>query len=399
MPAQHFTLSLKTGLTALTALAGLIALPVGAQAAEASEAYEIDTVAEGLTVPWGIAFLPGGDMLVTERSGTLRVIRDGVLDPDPVTGVPDVFALNQGGLLGVALHPDFETNNLIYLSYSAGGPDANATRVARARFDGDALGAVEEIFRAEPDKVAAAHFGGRMAFLNDGTLLVTLGDGFNYREESQLLTSHLGTIVRLNDDGSIPDDNPFSGEDGAKPEIWSYGHRNVQGIAYDAANDIVYAHEHGPRGGDELNVVESGANYGWPIASYGIDYTGAKITPYTEYEGTEQPVVWWTPSIAPSGMTIYTGTAFPSWTGDIFVTALIAGGADAKDGHVQRFNRTGSRITASGNEAADEILFAELGERIRHVASGPDGFLYLLTEGTKDAEQPAGRVLRVRPAR
>lgn len=366
-----------------------LALAGPALAADApSAAYTITPVAGGLDHPWSIAFLPGGDMLVTERPGRLRIIRDGKLLPDPVPGVPDVYVKSQAGLFDVVLHPDFANNQTIYLTYASGTTGANATTVARARLEGDALLDVKVIFKAAPSKDTAVHFGGRMVFLADGTFLLTLGDGFDYREEAQNLMSDLGKIVRLNDDGSIPQDNPFASRTDARPEIWTYGHRNVQAIVRDALTGRVYAHEHGPKGGDELNLIEPGKNYGWPVITYGLDYSGARISPYTEREGMEQPLVYWVPSIAPSGMTLYTGGKFPRWQGDLFVAALAGK-------QVRRVDLDDGRV------AGEETLFAELDARIRDVREGPDGALYLLTESNKvmgyfDGDEP-GAVLRVDP--
>lgn len=366
-----------------------LALAGPALAADApSAAYTITPVAGGLDHPWSIAFLPGGDMLVTERPGRLRIIRDGKLLPDPVPGVPDVYVKSQAGLFDVVLHPDFANNQTIYLTYASGTTGANATTVARARLEGDALLDVKVIFKAAPSKDTAVHFGGRMVFLADGTFLLTLGDGFDYREEAQNLMSDLGKIVRLNDDGSIPQDNPFASRTDARPEIWTYGHRNVQAIVRDALTGHIYAHEHGPKGGDELNLIEPGKNYGWPVITYGLDYSGARISPYTEREGMEQPLVYWVPSIAPSGMTLYTGDKFPRWQGDLFVAALAGK-------QVRRVDLDDGRV------AGEETLFAELDARIRDVREGPDGALYLLTESNKvmgyfDGDEP-GAVLRVDP--
>ena len=350
-----------------------------AQSHAPSHAYAIETVAEGLDHPWSLAFLPDGAMLVTERAGRLRLIRDGVLVPDPVTGVPAVYAESQGGLMEIALGPDFAETGTVFLSYASGGPAANATALFRARFDGARLVDGETVFTARPDKDTAAHYGGRIALLDDGTLLLTLGDGFVYREDSQRLDNHLGTIVRLNPDGSAPSDNPVFDADGALAEIFSYGHRNVQGIVVDAETGRIWSHEHGPQGGDELNVIVAGANYGWPIATSGIDYSGARISPFSSHDGFAAPEREWSPSIAPAGLALYDGDRFPSWSGDLFIAALAA-----RD--VRRIDLEGDTVVG------EEILFAELGERIRDVRVGPDGFLYLLT----DAEQ--GRVLRVVPA-
>lgn len=371
-------------------LAASLASGIGAAQAQETEAaaarpYEIETVAEGLHYPWSLAFLPGGDMLVTERDGRLRLIRGGELVEAPVSGVPPVYVESQAGLFDVVLHPHFARNNLLFLAYAHGDGGANNTRVARARFDGEALQDLEVIFEAKPLKDTPVHYGGRMDFLPDGTLLVTLGDGFEYREQAQMLSSHLGTIVRINPDGSVPGDNPFTDRENAMPEIWSYGHRNVQAILHDPLSGRVYAHEHGPKGGDEINIIEKGKNYGWPLATYGVDYSGAKITPYTEYEDTVQPLVHWTPSIAPSGMTLYRGNAFPEWDGDLLVSALAAK-------KVQRVD------LEDGEVAGEEALFEELDRRIRDVRTGPDGFVYLLIDAEPTDDNPAGgQVLRVRP--
>lgn len=363
---------------------GAMAIATSAPAAD----YKLTTVAEGLDNPWGIAFLPGGVALITERSGNLRVMRNGVLDPNPVQGVPEAFVAGQGGLMDVVAHPGFADNGFIYLSLAHGTFGENATRVVRARFDGTALNDVEPVFTSDTRRDTAAHYGGRMTFLEDGTLLVTLGDGFVYREDAQRLSNHTGTIVRINDDGSVPQDNPFVGRDDARPEIYSYGHRNVQGIVVDAATGRIYEHEHGPLGGDELNLIEKGKNYGWPIISYGLDYTGAKVSPYTEKPGMELPLAYWDPSIAPAGMTIYTGDEFPEWTGDIFVAALV------RPGHVERIDMENGKPVRPGkiDRSDAENLFTELNARIRDVRMGSDGRMYLLTDSAE------GKVIRVDPA-
>lgn len=362
----------------MMALAGCSRAAPRAQTAP-SAAYTIETIAEGLDHPWGLAFLPDGAMLVTERVGRLRLIAaDGKLQTQPITGVPPVFAKGQGGLLDIALDPDFAKNRLIYLSYAAGTAKANATRLARARFTGRALERVEVLFEVNPRKATSAHFGGRIAFLPDGTLLLTLGEGYDYKDAAQDLASDLGKIVRLNRDGTVPADNPFVGKAGVRPEIYTYGHRNVQGLVVDGTSGRIYAHEHGPKGGDELNLLRPGANYGWPVITYGIDYSGLPISRYQKKAGMEQPIVYWVPSIAPSGMTLYTGQAFAEWRGDMFIGALAGM-------QVRRLDlREGAVI-------GQEILFAQLEERIRDVRQSPDGSLILLTDSSD------GRVLRVRP--
>lgn len=344
-------------------------------------AYRVVTVADGLAHPWGMTFLPSGEMLVTERDGRLRVVRDGKLLPEPVSGLPQMVVGGQGGLLDVALDPDFADNRLIYLSY-AGGESGNAgTEVARGRLDLEAMALrdVETVFAVEPKTGGTAHYGGRLQFHPDGTLYVTLGDRYSYMDEAQSLENHLGTIVRIEPDGGVPGDNPFVDREGAQPEIFTYGNRNVQGIALRPGTETIWAHEHGPRGGDELNILKAGANYGWPEITYGIDYSGAIISEETEAPGMEQPVVYWDPSIAPSGMTFYDGEAFPQWRGDIFLGALA-------HRHLRRLELDGDEVVAQ------EELLGELGARIRDVRGGPDGMLYVLTDAAD------GRILRLEPA-
>ncbi|GAB4352496.1 MAG: PQQ-dependent sugar dehydrogenase [Kiloniellaceae bacterium] len=370
------------------AVAAMLALAAPAAAQEVTRSEQADfrvvTLARGLDHPWGLAFLPAngpgdGGMLITERSGSLRLVKDGALQPDPVAGVPAVAARGQGGLLDIALHPDFAANGLVYLSYAGAAGNEAGTEVARARFDGSALTGLEVIFRAQPKTPGAAHYGGRIAFGPDGKLYIALGDRRNYMAEAQKLTSHLGGVLRLNDDGSVPDDNPFVGRSDALPEIFTYGHRNVQGMAVHPATGAVWTHEHGPRGGDEVNILEAGANYGWPAITYGIDYSGAIISDKTEAPGMAQPVVYWVPSIAPSGMAFYQGEAFAQWQGDLFVGALAGR-------HLRRLELDGDTV------AGQEVLLADLSERIRDVRSGPDGFLYLLTDS------PRGSLIRLEPA-
>lgn len=339
--------------------------------------YELQILAEGLEYPWSIAFLPHGDLLVTERVGNLRIIRDEALLPAVVQGVPKAYVRGQGGLFDVLLHPGFAANNLLYLAYAHGGPNANHTRIIRAQLHNDGLTNLEIIFAASPDKDTPVHYGGRMALTKDNHLLITVGDGFDYRESAQRLDNHLGKVIRINLDGSVPFDNPFVDKAGALPEIYSYGHRNPQGLV--VTNDGgIYLHEHGPRGGDEINLIEPGRNYGWPIATFGVDYSGARISPFTSYPGTVQPLWQWTPSIAPAGFAWYMGDSFPEWRGDLFVAALV-------DLDVKRLGYD------QGKLVQQESLFSELGARIRDVRVGPDGSLYILTDS------PQGRVIKVVP--
>lgn len=355
-----------------------------AQAAEAIEhqtGYRIETLAEGLEHPWDIAFLPDGGALVSERAGRLRLIdSQGQLVPEPLAGLPELFVSGQGGLHDILLAADFKQSQVLYFSYVCGTPDANHTCLARARLGKQRLENVEEIFRAQPAKSGAAHFGARLSQLPDETLILTLGDGFDYREQAQKLGNHIGTIVRLNPDGSAPANNPFVDLPGALPEIYSYGHRNPQGLFYDSERNRLISHEHGPRGGDEINVIKPGRNYGWPVVTHGLDYTYALVTPFTEHEGMVAPLLHWTPSIAPSGLTVYRGELFPEWQG-----SLLVGGLASRQVH--------RVVLTDGGAKEKEILFSELGERIRSVKTGPDGAIYLLTDS------PQGKVLRVVPNR
>ena len=361
----------------LCLLAAVLASACGPAAAQA---YRIDTVAEGLEHPWSIAFLPDGRQLVTERAGRLRIIeRDRLLD-EPVRGIPEAFVRSQAGLFEVMLDPDYTENGWIYLSLAHGTARANSTRVVRGRLAGREFRDVQVLFTASPARNTPVHYGGRMAFLADGTLAVGLGDGFDFREHAQRLDSHTGTIIRINRDGSVPADNPFVGRSNALPEIYSYGHRNVQGLVFDGETGRLWAHEHGPRGGDELNLVLPGRNYGWPLATFGVDYSGARISPYTSRPGMEDPRVDWTPSIAPSGMTLYTGAQFPEWQGDLLVTALVAR-------EVRRVTLDGERVTGQ------ESLFSEIGQRLRDIKTGPEGALYVLTDS------PRGQLLKISATR
>ena len=359
-----------------TALLALALIAVGQSgiiggnkaAAQGFASYNLETIVDGLDSPWGLAILPDGDMLITELTGDLRHIRNGKLVAQAVAGVPQSLYGGQGGLMDIVIHPDYAQNRYVYLSLSVGTASANALRVIRARFTGTALEDVSTIFESAPSKNTKVHYGARMVFLPDNTLLINVGDGFDLREQAQNLSNHFGSSVRVTDDGKVPQDNPFIGVAGAQPEIYSYGHRNQQSIAVERSTGKIYQTEHGPRGGDELNVIEPGKNYGWPIATYGIDYSGARISPYTSYEGTKQPLVNWTPSIGPSGMTIYNGAQFPDWQGDIFVSSLIYNKIihiEMEDGAPQRQND----------------MFGEIGDRLRDIRTGNDGALYILSEG------------------
>jgi aldose sugar dehydrogenase len=341
--------------------------------------YKVTEIAKGLDHPWSMAFLPDGSMLVTERQGRLRLIKGGTLQSQPIAGVPAVHTGSQAGLFDIVLHPNFAQNHMVYLTYAAGTSAANGTQVARARFDGDRLQDLQVIFKAVPLKDTDNHYGGRMAFLPDGTFVLTIGEGFEYREQAQNLASDLGKIVRLNEDGSVPPDNPFVGQAGVRPEIYTWGHRNEQGLIYDAQSGLLYETEHGPRGGDELNIIVAHKNYGWPVITYGMDYSGAYVSPYTQRPGLEQPVIYWTPSIAPSGLAMYRGEKFPAWKGDLFVGALAFK-------HLRRVH-----LDERGDVMNQEELLNDLHWRIRDVRAAPDGYLYVSTD------EDDGRVLRLEP--
>lgn len=349
-------------------------------APEGQTSLAVETLAEGLVNPWCVAFLPDGDILVTERAGRLRVIRNGALLPEPVAGVPPVYASNQGGLFDILPHPDFAENRTVFLSYAHGTARANATRLARAKFDGAALTDLEVIYEAYPLKDTSLHFGGKIVYGPDDMLYLTLGEGSRYKERAQVMSTSFGAVIRIAPDGAMPADNPSFGPD-SRPELWTKGHRNPQGLAWDDKRGIMWSHEHGPRGGDELNIIEKGENYGWPLATYGVDYNGARISPFTEYEGTKQPHKYWTPSLGVSGLAVYRGDVFPDWDGDLFVGAMAT----------RALHRI--KLDALGREMGEERYL--VGERIRDVRVGPDGALYVTTEDRGGA--PVGKVLRLTP--
>ena len=336
------------------------------------------TVVDGLEYPWGMAFLPDERILITERPGRLRLIdHDGNVSK-PLAGMPEVFARGQGGLLDVALDPEFETNNFIYFSYAEPGKDGGGTAVGRGRLEGERIRAFKVIFRQIPKTDTRIHFGSRLVFARDGKLFITLGER-GEREKAQDLTVHRGQVIRILPDGSIPQDNPFVKHRGYRPETWSYGHRNPQGAALNPETGRLWTVEHGARGGDEINIPGKGRNYGWPIISYGRHYSGLKIGEGTHKTGMEQPVYYWDPSIAPSGMAFYTGDRFPAWRGNLLVGAL-------KGRMLVRLELDGEKI------AGEERMLQNLKERIRDVRQGPDGFIYLLTDSRN------GRLLRLEQA-
>ncbi len=378
---------LVRSLAALAALVALVA-PGAAEQTKAparatKQALKVETYAKGLAYPWGLAFLPDGRLLVTERPGRMRLVgKDGRLSP-PLGGLPAVWAAGQGGLLDVAIAPDFTSSKLVFFSLSEPrGAGSSATAVARARLvlegDGGRLDDAKVIFRQQPAGGGGQHFGSRLVFARDGNLFVTLGDR-GEKSKAQDLAMHYGKVLRLRPDGSVPPDNPFVGKPGALPEVWSYGHRNVQAAALHPVSGTLWTIEHGARGGDELNIPLAGRNYGWPVITYGRDYSGAKIGEGTAKAGMEQPVYYWDPSIAPSGMAFYAGDLIPEWKGSLFVGAL-------RGQALHRLVLDGDKVVG------EETLLKDLGERIRDVRAGPDGALWLLTD------DPEGRVLRIVPA-
>ncbi|HEX2255525.1 MAG TPA: PQQ-dependent sugar dehydrogenase [Afifellaceae bacterium] len=364
-------------------LAATSALAVDETRETEEVSIQVETIAEGLSHPWAIAFLPDGAMLVTERPGRLRRVSPEGEVSDPISGVPEVDARRQGGLLDVALDPQFQENRLVYLSYAEPGEGGNSTAVARGVLseDGTALADVEVIFSQQPKVDSTMHYGSRLVFDREGHLYITLGERSHeqFRGQAQELDSHLGKVVRIRPDGSVPDGNPFVGRDDALPEIWSFGHRNIQAAALHPETGRLWEIEHGPRGGDELNIPEPGGNYGWPVVSHGVNYSGTPVgSGERSAPGMIGPVHTWTPVIAPSGMTFYTGEAFPEWQGNLFVGGLAS--------------TTLVRLEMDGQSVAhEERLIEDLGLRIRDVVEGPDGALYVVTD------EDNGEILRIGP--
>lgn len=356
--------------------------PETSDAASGKTTFAVETVADELVHPWSLAFLPTGDYLVTERRGKLLRVDAETGHKTEIRGVPSVYAKGQGGLLDIVLEPGFSDGGRVYFSYAATNEeDKGNTEVARATLNltQNSLSDLQVIFKAKPKVTGANHWGSRLLFAPDGTLYVTLGERYDYKEQAQDPSNHLGAIVRLNPDGSVPANNPLRGEAGALPEIYSYGHRNPQGIALHPDTQNIWIHEHGPQGGDEINILKPGANYGWPAVTFGISYWGTEISDKTSAPGMEDPILHWTPSIAPSGMAFYTGDRFPNWKGDLFVGALAGQ-------HLRRLELDGQSVTE------EEKLLEGRGSRIRDVRNGPDGYLYLLTD------EPDGKILRLTPA-
>ena len=344
--------------------------------------FNVETVVTGLTMPWATAFLPNGDMLVTERAGKLRLVKDGKLDPVEITGLPKVFYRGQGGLLDVVLHPDYAKNGWIYLSYSSPkaegeeGEDAGAnTALMRAKLKDHTLTDVQVIFKALPNVKSTPHFGGRIVFDKKGYVFLSLGER-GKQAASQELSKDQGKVVRLHEDGKIPTDNPFVNTPGAKPEIWSYGHRNPQGMVMNYSTGVLWEHEHGPQGGDELNIVEKGKNYGWPLITYGIGYDNSIISKDTAMVGLEQPVIYWKPSIAPCGMDFITSNKYKGWKGDLLVGSL-------KFNYLQHLVMQGNKVLRR------EIILEKIG-RVRDIRQGPDGYIYVVLENS-------GSIVRILP--
>lgn len=351
--------------------------PFFAQAQRIQTEFEVRLIASGLQFPWGMAFMPDGNVLVTEKIGQLRIITPDGRVSEPVKGVPTVFIQQQGGLLDVALDPDFSKNRQIYLSYAEPEGSKAGTAVARAELKDGTLENLRVIFRQQPKTEGGVHFGSRLVFAPDGNLFITLGDRGDYLEEAQRLSNHIGKIIRIRPDGSVPADNPFVNNPQAKPEIWSYGHRSVQGAAIHPKTSELWIHEHGPKGGDEINIPQPGKNYGWPKASYGTHYNGVPIKDEHAEQGFEEPIHYWMPSIAPSGMVFYTGNQFPGWRGSLFVGALAG--------------RHLSRLTTDGKKILSEEQLLTQTVRFRDVEQGPDGTLYLLTD------EENGKLLKLTP--
>lgn len=340
---------------------------------------QVKVIAEGLENVWGMAFLPDGSLLVNERPGRMRIVTaDGKLG-QPLTGLPEIFANGQGGLLDVVTAPDFATSKKIYFSYSEPGKGGNSTAVSSAILNGNALENVTRVFSQQPKIDSTAHFGSRLVWAPDGTLFITLGDRYSEKDKAQTLDNHQGKVVRINADGTVPQDNPFVKTPGALPEIWSYGHRNVQGAAINPLTKELWTGEHGPQGGDELNIDRAAKNYGWPVITYGENYGGGKIGQGTEKEGMEQPVYKWVPSIATAGFIFYTGDKFPKWKNNIVLASL-------REQTLVRLELDGDKIVKE-----ERLLKGPVGQRLRSVVQGPDGLIYLTTDESK------GKILQLSP--
>ncbi|MGA0559298.1 PQQ-dependent sugar dehydrogenase [Larkinella sp. VNQ87] len=373
--------SLVLSVLALTGSAFLMSNRSAEPGPKLAPNLKIDTVASGLKMPWAMAFLPNGDLLVTERPGQLRLVKNGKLDPTPINGLPPILYRGQGGLLDIYLHPNYKENGWIYISYSSpkaegeAGDGAN-TALLRARLKDHDLIDVKVLFKAMPNVTGAPHYGGRIVFDNRGYVFLSLGER-GQKEKSQDLSTDQGKVVRLHDDGRIPKDNPFVGQANARPEIWSYGHRNPQGMTIHPTTGVIWEHEHGPQGGDEVNIVEKGKNYGWPLITFGIDYDNSIISKDTARAGLEQPVIYWKPSIAPCGMTFVTSPKFKDWNGDLLVGSM-------KFLYIKH-------CVVRGNKIVSQETIAEKIGRVRDLRQGPDGNIYVVLENS-------GRIVRLSPA-
>lgn len=345
--------------------------------AVAHDHIQVQEVAGGLNHPWGMAFLPNGSALITERNGNLRLLTDGGLSPEPVKGLPDFVATGQGGMLGIAIDPDFAQSQKVYVCLNVAGEGGWSSEVHVGKFNGTDLVDVTPFFVSLPKYESRHHFGCRITFDNQGHVFISLGDRGGYKEQAQNFNNHVGTVVRLNVDGSIPQDNPFLDSDA--PEVFTYGHRNVQGMAMHPTTGQIWTNEHGPKGGDEVNILTKGDNYGWPVITYGVNYDDSIITDETEKEGMRQPLQYWDPSFAPSGMMFYTGDLFSEYKGDAFIGSL-------KFRYLKHLKIEDNKIVAENN------LIEDLNKRIRDVVEGPDGAIYVLTDA------PDGQVLRLSPA-
>lgn len=343
------------------------------------------TVAKDLERPWGMAWLPDGAILITERVGRVKIFRNGSLEQIAIAEIPNLFVSGQAGLMDISLHPRFAQNNLVYLTYSSGNFQSNHTSILRAKFDGKALVEPQVIFEVKPSKSGNQHFGSRIVWLPDDTMLIAIGDGGNpplqldgelIRNQAQKLNSQLGKVLRLKDDGSIPSDNPFVKTDSANPAIWSYGHRNIQGLFADPISKQVWSTEHGSRGGDELNLIEAEKNYGWPVVTFSQEYTGGKISKEVSRPNMVDPKLVWTPAIAPSGLLLYRGNIFPNWEGNLFAGGLVS--------------KSIVRIKIEGNKTIVQETIP-VGQRVRDVRQGKDGFIYILTD------EQAGQLIRLEP--
>jgi glucose/arabinose dehydrogenase len=391
-PPKQTTVSPKADVSPGTSLPEISAPDTGNSAVTDQAIAQAPTVqptilVDSLEHPWGLDWLPDGTMIVTERPGRVRLIRDGQLEPMPVAGVPAVLTTGQGGLLDVSVHPQFAENQWVYFTYAHGDPSANQTRVARARLVGNTLTDWQVIFAVNRIKAGGQHFGSRITWLPDNTMLISIGDGGNppveldgelIRNQAQNLSSHLGKIVRLNEDGSMPADNPFVNNPSVAPAIWSYGHRNIQGLMYDPVRNQVWSTEHGAKGGDELNRVSPGENYGWPVVTHSREYSGGEITTERSRPGMIDPLMVWTPAISPSGLLVYQGDLFPQWRGDLFAGGLVS--QDVR--HID--------LDASGAVIKETPI--PIGQRVRDVRQGPDGLIYILTD------EPDGRLIRLEPS-